>query len=55
MEGKTKYKFAATFFFVAFWIMFAIATGAISQRDKARELRADVDGKKLICRLEEQH
>jgi hypothetical protein len=55
MDSGNKPKAVATFFFVAFWIMFAIATGAVYQRDQAREVRAEVDGKILVCRLEEKH
>ncbi|MNP42096.1 hypothetical protein D3C76_1358350 [compost metagenome] len=55
MDPGIKPKAVATFFFVAFWVMFVIATGAVFQRDKARELHADVDGKSLVCRFEEKH
>ncbi|MNM50270.1 hypothetical protein D3C81_612980 [compost metagenome] len=55
MEVDIRPKAVATFFFVAFWIMFVIATGAVYQRDQAREVHAEVDGKSLVCRFEEKH
>lgn len=55
MDSGIKPKAVATFFFVAFWVMFVIATGSVYQRDKALEVRSELDGKTLVCRFEEKH
>ncbi len=55
MDTHQGWKPVAIICFVAFWVMFAIAAVALYQRDQAKQVRADVDGKTLICRLEEKH
>jgi|GEM_PF-7129545 len=55
MDTCQGWKPLAIICFVAFWIMCAIAMGAFYQRDQARQVRADVDGRALVCRFEEKH
>ncbi|WP_185019856.1 hypothetical protein [Pseudomonas brassicacearum] len=48
-------KSLTTLMFCLFWIMFAIAMLAFNQRDEARKIHAELEGKSLVCRIEERH